>query len=65
MAVNHAETIGVPQMMTTEQVANRLQLHPNTVLQMLRSGELPGRKVRGSWRVHPEQLDSYMREGAA
>lgn len=65
MTANPAASTGVLQMLTVAQVADTLQLHANTVLMMLRSGELPGRKVRGQWRVHPANLDEYMRAGAA
>ena len=47
--------------LTTEQAADALQVSGRTVLQWLRSGVLPGRKLGGLWRIHPDVLDQFIR----
>jgi len=49
------------QALTPKHVAERLQVSERTVLDLLRVGELPGRKVGGQWRVAPAALEAYMR----
>ena len=51
--------------LTVEQVAAKLQVSERTVLQWLRAGELPGRKLGRLWRIHPGVLDGFMRVGSA
>ena len=48
--------------LTVEEVAKKLQLHPDTVARLLRAGELPGYKVAGSWRISPTELQKYMEQ---
>lgn len=44
-----------------KQVAERLQISPRTALNLIRHGEIPGRKVGGQWRVSPVVLEEYLR----
>lgn len=44
-------------LLTPAQAAERLRLHPKTVVRMARDGRLPAVKVGAGWRFHPEQLD--------
>jgi excisionase family DNA binding protein len=46
--------------LTAEQVAARLQCSEQTVWRLLRSGELPGLKLRKQWRVSEDHLAEYM-----
>jgi excisionase family DNA binding protein len=50
--------------LTTAQVAERLQVHPQTVLRWLRSGALPGRALGGKagWRVRAADVERFMAE---
>jgi excisionase family DNA binding protein len=48
--------------LTVDQAAAVLQLHPYTVRKMLREGTLPGRKLGAKeWRVSRQALDDFMR----
>jgi excisionase family DNA binding protein len=46
----------VVKWLTLKDVAEALQLHERTVYRHLRSGVIPGQKIGGSWRVHPDAL---------
>lgn len=43
------------------EVAQRLSVHPDTILSLIRRGELPGFKVGGRWRVPVEALERLCR----
>jgi excisionase family DNA binding protein len=53
------------QYMTVEQVADYLQLHPQTVSRMAQRGELPAAKVGRHWRFRRDILDTFLEEEAA
>ena len=42
---------GLPQYLTVPEVAERLKVHPKTVLGWIRSGELKAVRVGKSWRL--------------
>lgn len=42
---------GLPQYLTANEVAERLKMHPKTVLAWIRSGELKAVRVGKSWRL--------------
>jgi excisionase family DNA binding protein len=44
-------------LLTPAEAAQRLRLHPKTVVRMARDGRLPATKVGTGWRFHPNQLD--------
>ncbi len=46
--------------LTPEQAAAELQLHPNTVYKLLAEGSLPGRKVGSSWRIPRARLMEWL-----
>ena len=46
---------------TPEQVADLLQLKPDSVTKMLRRGVMPGYKVGGTWRINKEEFARYMK----
>lgn len=52
-----------PRMLTTEQVAERLQLHPITIQRWLRQGKLKGTKLPGKagWRVPVAEVERMER----
>lgn len=39
------------EIMTVAQVADFLQVHPDTIYRLLSSEDIPGMKIRGAWRV--------------
>ena len=50
-----------PDVMTVEDAAAYLQMHPETVREKLRTQELPGRKIGRTWRLLKADLDAYLR----
>jgi excisionase family DNA binding protein len=57
---------GRPDLLTIEQVAQRLQVHPRTIRRAIESGELPAVDLpfRGGLRVRSEALDVWFAEHA-
>jgi len=50
-----------PEVMTIQQVADFLQLHYQTVYEMITSTkEIPASKVRGRWRIQKKDLLDYL-----
>lgn len=47
-------------LMTLEQAADLLQLHPRTVVAKARSGQLPGAKLGGSWRFWKPSIEAVL-----
>ncbi len=52
------------KLMTTPQVARRLQVNERTVTQWLRKGQLRGFKVGKEWRVSPRDLEVFLEQSA-
>jgi excisionase family DNA binding protein len=50
------------QMMTIDEVAEYLQLHPLTVRRLAREGSIPAFKVGRQWRVKRALLDAWVTE---
>jgi len=48
------------KMFTPEEIAERLQISLYKARAMIRKGTIPGIKVDGQWRVHPEDYQSYL-----
>lgn len=54
------------ELLTVEEAAARLKMHPVTVRRMLREGLIPGRKVGvRQWRVSAAALKAYIEGGAS
>ena len=51
IVANRVSSRAMERFLTTEQVAEALQVHLNTVRRWLRTGELQGRKFGRVWRV--------------
>ncbi len=41
-------------LMTIDEVAEYLEVHPDTVRRRARDGEIPAAKIGKQWRFHPE-----------
>lgn len=54
----------VERRMSPEEVAGLWDLPVKAVHQMLRRGELAGFKVRNKWRIRPDEVARFEREGA-
>ena len=49
-----------PEILTREQVAKMLQIHPNVVGRYIRELGLPGRKLGGEWRFMREEVRAWL-----
>jgi len=52
------------QLLTPEQVADRLQVQTRTVLTWLQTGKLRGAKLGRLWRVRPSDLEAFINGGS-
>jgi excisionase family DNA binding protein len=48
------------EVLTLEEAADYLQLSPETVARRAALGEIPGRKIEGSWRFLLSALDDWL-----
>jgi excisionase family DNA binding protein len=46
----------VEEILTANQVADLLQIHPRTVYKLVKQGSLPGRKFGGGWRFSRSEI---------
>lgn len=46
--------------MTPREAAEYLSVHVRTIYRLVKNGEIPGRKVGGSWRFRKEALDEWL-----
>ena len=60
MAAHHEH-----ELLTCEEAATHLRLHPRTVGRLLKQGTLPGVKVGRQWRLRRADLDAYLAGGAS
>lgn len=51
-------------LMTIEEVAECLRLHPSTVCRLVRCGVIPAVKVGKQWGVDSQTLEDWLRENA-
>ena len=51
--------------MTVDEVAEYLNLHPLTVRRLARDGEIPAFKVGRQWRIKRELLDKWIADQSA
>ena len=52
------------ELLTVEEAAGRLKMHPVTVRRLLRDGQLPGRKIGArQWRISADVLKAYVDGG--
>ena len=57
--------VNIDSMLTVNQVANRLNMNPYTVRELLRNGDLKGFKVMNSrWRVRVYDLNIFIERGS-
>ncbi len=48
------------EIMSIEDVADYLRLSRNTIYRLIRSGEIPGRKLGNQWRIRKPLLDKVL-----
>lgn len=49
-------------MMTINEVAEYLHLHPTTVYRLIKHGDLPACKIGDLWRIGFDELDEWRQE---
>ncbi len=48
------------EIMTPREAADYLSIHVRTIYRLAKKGEIPGRKIGGSWRFKKEALDQWL-----
>lgn len=48
------------EIMTPREAAEYLNVHVRTIYRLAKRGEIPGRKVGGSWRFKKDALDEWL-----
>ena len=48
--------------LNVEEVAEYLQIHPNTIFKWIKAGKLKAYKVGREWRIKRDDLDSFIVE---
>jgi excisionase family DNA binding protein len=47
-------------MLTLREVADYLQVHPNTIYRLLKQGKIPAVKAGRDWRFHSKEIDQWI-----
>jgi excisionase family DNA binding protein len=48
------------EIMTPREAAEYLSVHVRTIYRLAKNGEIPGRKIGGSWRFKKDTLDDWL-----
>lgn len=48
------------EILTPKEAAQYLSIHVRTIYRLAKRGEIPGRKVGGSWRFKKDALDDWL-----
>ncbi len=48
------------EVLTPKEAAEYLSVHVRTLYRLVKKGEIPGRKVGGSWRFKKDALDAWL-----
>jgi len=57
---NPKSEIPSKEIMTPREAADYLSVHVRTIYRLAKNGEIPGRKVGGSWRFKKGALDEWL-----
>jgi excisionase family DNA binding protein len=49
------------ELLTVDDAAKKVKVHPETIRGWIRSGELPAVDIGGKYRIYPEDLDAFLR----
>lgn len=49
------------ELLTVEDAAKRVKVHPETIRGWIRSGELPAVDIGGKYRIYPNDLEAFLR----
>jgi excisionase family DNA binding protein len=58
--LNLEQPLTLKDVMTPREAAHYLSVHVRTIYRLARDGEIPGRKVGGSWRFKKDTLDQWL-----
>ena len=58
--MNKYSEIQVREIMTPREAAEYLSIHVRTIYRLAKNGDIPGRKVGGSWRFKKDALDEWL-----
>jgi excisionase family DNA binding protein len=48
------------ELLTVEEAAKQVKMHPDTIRRFIREGKLEASRVGGRWRVHAEVLRKFV-----
>jgi excisionase family DNA binding protein len=48
------------EIMTPREAAEYLSIHVRTIYRLAKHGDIPGRKIGGSWRFKKDSLDQWL-----
>jgi excisionase family DNA binding protein len=57
---NPKSEIRTREIMTPREAAEYLSVHVRTIYRLAKNGNIPGRKVGGSWRFKKDALDEWL-----
>ena len=57
---NPKSEIRMREIMTPREAAEYLSVHVRTIYRLAKNGNIPGRKVGGSWRFKKDALDDWL-----
>ncbi|MDI7259694.1 MAG: helix-turn-helix domain-containing protein [Thermodesulfobacteriota bacterium] len=57
---NPQSEIYVREIMTPREAAEYLSVHVRTIYRLAKNGDIPGRKIGGSWRFKKDALDEWL-----
>ena len=57
---NPKSEIQVREILTPREAAEYLSVHVRTIYRLVKNGDIPGRKVGGSWRFKKNALDEWL-----
>lgn len=49
------------ELLTVDDAAKKVKVHPETIRGWIRSGELPAVDIGGKYRIYPEDLDAFLK----
>lgn len=55
----------LPRLLSAQDAADYLGVHINTMRRLLASGQIPGKRIGGSWYINAEQLAAAVTPEAA
>ena len=52
----------IPPVLTVNDLARYLKVHPGTIYRLLKAGKLPGFRVGSDWRLSKEEVERWLVE---